>query len=142
MEISADELAYVRSQGLYVTEKCGGCGMLLNQTFRYTIAGKSEVYCSAACRDLTFFADPREAKNRTYIRLLGDRKGIEVQTKVWDKVIIDRARELREWVGYTVQIIRRGVPVFIYINNHYAGHSPATVRHFQDLYQTIQEPKS
>jgi uncharacterized protein YecE (DUF72 family) len=33
-----------------------------------------------------------------YVRLLGDRKGIEKQTKVWDKVIVDRSRELRSWV--------------------------------------------
>jgi hypothetical protein len=30
----------------------------------------------------------------TYIRLLGDRKEIEQQTKIWDKVIVDRSREL------------------------------------------------
>jgi uncharacterized protein YecE (DUF72 family) len=77
-----------------------------------------------------------------YIRLLGDRKGIEEKTKVWDKVIIDRTRELKEWVDYTQQIMRRGVPVNIYVNNHYAGHAPATVRLFQDLYQTAQLPPS
>jgi hypothetical protein len=65
MELSATELAYVRSQGLYLTEKCDGCGTLLNQTLRYTIAGKPEVYCSAACRDLTFFGDRLEAKKRS-----------------------------------------------------------------------------
>lgn len=78
--------------------------------------------------------DPITA-NFSYIRLLGDRKGIEAKTKVWDKVIVDRTRELQEWVTYTVQIIRRGVPLYIYVNNHYAGHAPATVRLFQDLIQ-------
>jgi hypothetical protein len=35
----------------------------------------------------------------TGVRLPGDRKGIEKQTKVWDKVIVDRpARMLRVWV--------------------------------------------
>jgi len=79
--------------------------------------------------------------NFAYIRLLGDRKGIEEKTKRWDKVIIDRTRELQEWVDYTRQIIRRGVPVYIYINNHFAGHAPATVRLFQNLYQS-PEPAS
>jgi hypothetical protein len=65
MEISAHELAYVRVQGLYITEKCDGCGKLLNQTFRYTIAGKMKVYCSAGCRDPAFFGDTREAKKRS-----------------------------------------------------------------------------
>jgi uncharacterized protein YecE (DUF72 family) len=71
-----------------------------------------------------------------YIRLLGDRKGIEAKTKVWDKVIIDRTAEIQEWIKYVQQIVRRGLPVFVYINNHYAGHGPATVRLFQQLYET------
>lgn len=83
--------------------------------------------------------DPITA-NFAYIRLLGDRKGIEEKTKVWDKVVVDRSRELREWVDYTQQIIQRGVPVYIYVNNHFAGHAPATVRLFQDFYQTAQPP--
>ena len=33
----------------------------------------------------------------TYVRWLGDRKGIEEQTKTWDKVIVDRRHELTEW---------------------------------------------
>ena len=33
--------------------------------------------------------------NFAYIRLLGDRKGIEEKTKRWDKVIIDRTRDCR-----------------------------------------------
>lgn len=64
MKLTPTELAYVRSQGLYITEKCDGCGKLLNQSFRYTIAEKPEVYCSAACRDRVFFEDWREAKKR------------------------------------------------------------------------------
>jgi len=62
MKLTAAELAFVRSQDLYITEKCDGCGKLLNQTFRCTITGKPEVYCTAECRDLVFFGDPREAK--------------------------------------------------------------------------------
>ena len=64
MKLTAPELAYVCAQGLYVTEKCDGCGRLLNQTFRHTIAGKPEVYCSAACRDLLFFGNCKEATKR------------------------------------------------------------------------------
>ena len=65
MKPNTAELVHVRSQGLYITEKCGGCGKLLNQTFRYTITGKHEVYCSAACRDLAFFGDRQEAKKHS-----------------------------------------------------------------------------
>jgi hypothetical protein len=65
MKLTAAELAYIRSQGLYITEKCDGCGKLLNQTVRYTIARKQEVYCSAVCRDIAFFGDMHEAKRRS-----------------------------------------------------------------------------
>ena len=40
MNLTVAELAYVHSQGLYTTEKCDGCGALLNQTVRFTISGK------------------------------------------------------------------------------------------------------
>jgi len=51
MKVTPAELAYVRSLGLYVTEKCDGCGKLLNQSFRYMTVESHEVYCSAACQD-------------------------------------------------------------------------------------------
>jgi hypothetical protein len=61
MKLTATEFAYVRTQALYIIDKCDACGKLLNQTIRYTISRKPEVYCSAGCRDLTFFGDSREA---------------------------------------------------------------------------------
>jgi uncharacterized protein YecE (DUF72 family) len=66
----------------------------------------------------------------TYVRLLGDRKGIERQTKTWDKVVVDRSTELRTWVDLCHATVRGGVPTFVYVNNHYAGHAPATVAQF------------
>jgi endogenous inhibitor of DNA gyrase (YacG/DUF329 family) len=69
VKLTPTELAYVRSQGLYITEKCDGCGKLLNQTVRYTITGKPEVYCSAECRDKVFFSDSAEAKNHRSSRV-------------------------------------------------------------------------
>jgi uncharacterized protein YecE (DUF72 family) len=71
----------------------------------------------------------------TYIRLLGDRKGIETQTKVRDKVIVDRSRELMSWVNICQRVVRRGVPAYVYVNNHYAGFAPATVEQFQKLWK-------
>ena len=70
----------------------------------------------------------------TYIRWLGDRKGIERLTKVWDKTVIDRTAEMQEWVKYCHLIQRRGITIFGYANNHYAGHGPATVATFLDLW--------
>lgn len=65
MKLTTAELAFVRSLGLFIRQKCGGCGKLLNQSFRYTISGKAEIYCSAACRDRVFFGDRWEAQKRS-----------------------------------------------------------------------------
>jgi uncharacterized protein YecE (DUF72 family) len=75
----------------------------------------------------------------TYIRLLGDRKGIETQTKVWDKVIVDRSKELMSWVTVCQRTMRRGVSTYVYVNNHYAGHAPATVEQFKKLWATASQ---
>ena len=64
MNLTAQELSYIRCQGLYLKEKCDACEAILNQSVRYTIAGKAEVYCSAKCRDGVFFEDQLERKKR------------------------------------------------------------------------------
>ncbi len=70
----------------------------------------------------------------TYVRLLGDRKEIERVTKTWRRRLLTRTGEVQEWVKYRRQIVQRGVKVYVYANNHYAGHGPATVRLFQELW--------
>ena len=71
----------------------------------------------------------------TYVRWLGDRKGIEEQTKVWNKVIVDRSAELSEWANLLENIHQRKVPIYAYANNHYAGYGPATVDMFRNLWR-------
>jgi uncharacterized protein YecE (DUF72 family) len=73
--------------------------------------------------------DPITA-NFTYVRLLGDRKGIEQRTKVWDKIILDRSSELKEWADILGKL---KIPIYVYANNHYAGYGPATVEMFRGL---------
>jgi uncharacterized protein YecE (DUF72 family) len=73
----------------------------------------------------------------TYIRWLGDRYEIEKITKSWVKTIVDRRRELSEWAKACRVILRRGVSIFAYANNHYAGHAPATVRTFEEIFGKI-----
>ena len=68
-----------------------------------------------------------------YIRLLGDRKGIEQLTTTWNKTIIDRTAELQSWVTVCEKIQKRGITQYVYANNHYAGFSPATVNLFRPL---------
>jgi uncharacterized protein YecE (DUF72 family) len=78
----------------------------------------------------------------TYVRWLGDRKGIEEQTKTWDKVIVNRSSELAEWAEILGKVHKRKIQIFAYANNHYAGHGPATVEMFQDLWRRQVKEKS
>jgi len=77
----------------------------------------------------------------TYIRWLGDRKGIEEQTTTWDRTVVDRTIELSSWVDYCYQIRKRGVLIYAYANNHYAGHAPATIAQFRHLWHTKGLPE-
>jgi len=70
----------------------------------------------------------------TYIRWLGDRKGIEKLTETWDKTIVDRTRELQEWVKYCHLVQKRGISIYAYANNHFSGHAPDTVQLFRGLW--------
>lgn len=54
MKLSPEELAKVRALGIYVTERCDGCPKVLNQSVRWTIRGRREVFCSEECRDREF----------------------------------------------------------------------------------------
>ncbi len=73
-----------------------------------------------------------------YVRLLGDRYAIEEKTKTWDKTVVDRSREMQDWTSACERITKRGMEVFVYINNHYAGHAPASVREFLTRWRKSQ----
>jgi uncharacterized protein YecE (DUF72 family) len=70
----------------------------------------------------------------TYVRWLGDRKGIEQLTETWDKTIVDRKSDLKNWVELFREFVAKKMKIFAYANNHYAGHGPATVKLFMDLW--------
>jgi uncharacterized protein YecE (DUF72 family) len=74
----------------------------------------------------------------TYIRWLGDRKGIEELTKVWDKTIVDRSNELQEWVDACRNFLKRKIRVFAFANNHYGGYAPDTLKLFEELLERKQ----
>jgi uncharacterized protein YecE (DUF72 family) len=74
----------------------------------------------------------------TYIRWLGDRKEIEQVTKRWDQIVVDRSVQLTSWVDFCYAIKRRGVTIFAYANNHYAGHAPATVEQFMKIWEKVE----
>jgi uncharacterized protein YecE (DUF72 family) len=71
----------------------------------------------------------------TYVRWLGDRKGIEQQTKVWDKIIVDRSGDLAEWVEVLKTVHKRKIQILAFANNHYAGYGPGTIEQFRELWR-------
>jgi len=70
----------------------------------------------------------------TYVRWLGDRKSIEEQTKVWDKIIVDRRVELSEWVEVLKTVHKRKIQILAFANNHFAGFGPGTIEQFRELW--------
>jgi len=97
-----------------------------------------------ALTDTSFMPRPWELKEPldlitadfAYVRWLGNRKGIEVMTKTWDKVVVDRTADLTEWAKlmrmWTME--RKFKRAFLFANNHYQGFAPATVELFRKLW--------
>ena len=65
----------------------------------------------------------------TVIRWLGRRKDI----MQFDRIQIDRTQELEVWAERVRGFLEQGVDVFGFFNNHYAGHSPESVRQFAEM---------
>jgi uncharacterized protein YecE (DUF72 family) len=65
----------------------------------------------------------------TVIRWLGRRKDIET----FDRIQIDRSKELAEWAAKVRGFLAAGIDVYGFFNNHFAGHSPESVRQFAAL---------
>ncbi len=65
-----------------------------------------------------------------YIRLLGDRRKIPGDM---GEIVQDRTTDLEWWRDQVVKLREDGAEVFVFINNKYEGHSPATVRRFEAL---------
>ena len=75
---------------------------------------------------------------------LGTAKESRNRTKVWNKIIVDRSRELSEWAEILGKVHKRKIQIYAYANNHYAGYGPATVEMFRNLWrrQVKEETKS
>ena len=70
-----------------------------------------------------------------YVRWLGDRKGIEEQTKTWNKIIVNRSADLGEWVEVLKKVSARKIQILAFANNHYAGYGPGTIEEFRALWR-------
>lgn len=74
-----------------------------------------------------------------YIRWLGDRKGIEEKTQRWDRLTLDRTRDMGRWVPNIRRMIDGGTAVHGYFNNHYAGYAIGSIRLFREIWKSAGE---
>jgi uncharacterized protein YecE (DUF72 family) len=68
-----------------------------------------------------------------YARLIGDREAVEAKTEAFDQVVVDRSAALERWAGLLASLAPRVETAYLYANNHYAGHGPATIRQLKAL---------
>ena len=132
-------------------------GDLPHDTLRYAVEIRNKAWLTKAYRDLLAkhdvglvlvdqgwmpHGDEVEKKidpvtsEDVYIRLLGDRKAIELITKTWEREVIDHGPGLARWSSLLVRMMDRDVKrVLVFVNNHFAGHGPATVRRLKAMFE-------
>jgi uncharacterized protein YecE (DUF72 family) len=79
-------------------------------------------------RSLTLKLAARPTAAFHYLRWMGANRDLTD----FSRVQIDRTAELHAWAD-AIRALPQGFPVYGYVNNHFAGHSPATVRELQRL---------
>jgi uncharacterized protein YecE (DUF72 family) len=104
-----------------------------------------EYNVALALTDTSFMPRPWEMKEKfdlattdfVYVRWLGDRHGIEKITRVWDRTVVDRTEELRNWVNIFKRMVanKKILKVFAFSNNHFSGNGPGTVKLFWNLWK-------
>ncbi len=70
------------------------------------------------------------------MRWLGNRKAIEESTATWDKAIVDREPDIKQWVNFLHEMVlnKNLRKILAFANNHYAGHAPHTLKLFEKLW--------
>ncbi len=63
-----------------------------------------------------------------YARLIGNRQAVDALTTTFAETVIDRSAEIARWADLLAKLSERVATTFVFANNHYAGHAPATVR--------------
>lgn len=71
----------------------------------------------------------RPTANFVYVRWMGANRDIVD----YSRIQVDRTEELERWAEVLQTLARVKVKVYGYVNNHYAGHSPQSVRELQRM---------
>jgi uncharacterized protein YecE (DUF72 family) len=89
-------------------------------------------------RKQMFALTERPTADFMYIRWMGGEREIVD----YSRTQVDRTRDLETWAGVLARLEKDERFIFGYINNHFAGHSPASARELQRLLkQTPVEPE-
>lgn len=75
----------------------------------------------------------RVATPFVYVRFMGANRDIVD----YSRVQIDRTAELEQWSAVLWPLALKGVRVYTYVNNHFAGHSPQSARELQLLLHQV-----
>jgi len=73
-----------------------------------------------------------------YARLIGDRKEIDKRTKTFDRVVLDATPSLRRWAEMLRGLADGVKEIYVFANNHFAGHAPATIRELVELVEQVE----
>jgi uncharacterized protein YecE (DUF72 family) len=79
-------------------------------------------------RTMLLLAD-RPTAAFAYVRWMGPNRDLVD----YSRIQVDRTRELEAWVSILPALAQKVRTVYGYVNNHFAGHSPATVRMLQEM---------
>lgn len=75
--------------------------------------------------------------NFAYVRWMGMDRGLVD----YSRIQVDRSRDLERWAAALAALAEKVTTVFGYMNNQYAGHSPANIRDLQRLLgQPVVDP--
>ena len=66
-----------------------------------------------------------------YLRLLGDRAMVDNLTPTLDHIVVDRSVEI-DSDAHAIQLLSDRVPVLAFVNNHFAGYAPESIRMLQE----------
>lgn len=70
-----------------------------------------------------------------YARIFGERKKMEARTRTFDRLRLNRASGTADWVRVFRAIESKGVPVWAYFSNYYAGFAPGSAALFRRLWR-------
>ena len=71
----------------------------------------------------------RPTADFAYVRWMGPNRDITD----FSRLQVDRTAELERWAQTLPALLSKVVTVYGYVNNHFAGHSPANVRMLQTM---------